>query len=179
MSPEARTLAQGAAVAAEPFGPELAAAAAELDDPLGALDELLAADLIRATDTPRRFRFRHPIVRHAIYSAAGRRLAARRARPSGRPCSRARAPPPRSARTTSSSARSPATRHAIDVLAKAAAEAAPRAPAAAANWWAAALRLLPADSRPSGSSCSSRARPRSAPAASWPRAATRSTRRSH
>ena len=100
LSPEARTLAQGAAVAAEPFGPELAAAAAELDDPLGALDELLAADLIRATDIPRRFRFRHPIVRHAIYSAAGRRLAARRARPSGAVLARqgarrraARAPP--------------------------------------------------------------------------------------
>ena len=71
LSPAARTLAQGAAVAAEPFGPELAAAAAELDDPLGALDELLAADLVRATDTPRRFRFRHPIVRQAIYAAAG------------------------------------------------------------------------------------------------------------
>ena len=67
-------------MAAEPFGPELAAAAAELDDPLAALDELLAADLVRATDMPRRFRFRHPIVRQAIYAAAGRRLAARRAR---------------------------------------------------------------------------------------------------
>ena len=42
------------------------AAAAAID----ALDELLALDLIRATDVPRRFRFRHPLVRRAVYEAA-------------------------------------------------------------------------------------------------------------
>ncbi len=145
LSPEARTLAQGAAVAAEPFGPELAAAAAELDDPLGALDELLAADLIRATDIPRRFRFRHPIVRHAIYSAAGAgwRLGAH-ARVAA-VLARQGAPAAQRAHHLEQCAE-PGDAHAIDVLAQAAAGAAPRAPLAAANWWAAALRLLPADS---------------------------------
>ena len=53
-----RALIAGAAVAGDPFDPELAAAAAELDDAvaLAALDELVAADLVRpvtsAEDVP-------------------------------------------------------------------------------------------------------------------------------
>ena len=45
---------------------------------LDALDALLRPRLVRATDVPRRFRFRHPIVRRAVYEAtpAGWRLAA-------------------------------------------------------------------------------------------------------
>ena len=43
-----------------------------------AIDELLRLDLVRATDVPRRFRFRHPLVRRAVYEAtsAGWRLGA-------------------------------------------------------------------------------------------------------
>ena len=37
---------------------------------LDALDELLPLDLVRPTDVPRRFRFRHPLVRRAVYEAA-------------------------------------------------------------------------------------------------------------
>ena len=76
---DARRLLDGAAVAGEPFAIDLAAAVAELDDPLPALDALVAADLVRATENPRRFAFRHPLVRRAVYDAAGR-LARRRAR---------------------------------------------------------------------------------------------------
>ena len=178
LSGAARTLAQGAAVAAEPFAPELAAAAAELGDPLVALDELLAADLVRVTDTPRRFRFRHPIVRQAIYASAGAgwrlgahaRVEAVLARQGAAAAQRAH---------HLEQCAEPGDRAAAGVLAKAATEAAPRAPAAAAHWWAAALRLLPAGTpNDDGSRCSSRARRRSAPPASWPRAATRSARRS-
>ena len=144
LSRAARRLAQGAAVATEPFAPELAAAAAELADPLEALDELLAADLVRATDTPRRFRFRHPIVRQAIYASAGAgwrlgahaRVEAVLARQGAAAAQRAH---------HLEQCAEPGDRQATDVLATAAAEAAPRAPAAAAHWWAAALRLLPAD----------------------------------
>ena len=59
-------------MAGEPFEPELAAAAADLPEPdaMEALDELLARDLVRPTDVPRRFRFRHPLVRRAVYEAA-------------------------------------------------------------------------------------------------------------
>jgi predicted ATPase len=73
LSPGARTLLEGAAVAGEPFEPEVAAAvagtaqAAALQD----LDELLALGLVRATHVPRRFAFRHPIVRRAVYEGAG------------------------------------------------------------------------------------------------------------
>ena len=69
VSPEARLALEAGAVAGASFEPELVAAVAERDvtDVLGALDELLAVDFIRPTDVPRRFRFRHPIVRRAVY----------------------------------------------------------------------------------------------------------------
>ena len=65
-------LLRGAAVAGDPFDPELAAAAAAFDgtSALEAVDELLRLDLIRETDVPRRFRFRHPLVRRAVYESA-------------------------------------------------------------------------------------------------------------
>ena len=34
---------------------------------LAAVDELVELDFIRPTEAPRRFRFRHPIVRRAVY----------------------------------------------------------------------------------------------------------------
>ena len=71
LDPDARRLLDGAAVAGEPFEIDLAAAVAELDDPLPALDALVAADLVRATENPRRFAFRHPLVRRTVYDTAG------------------------------------------------------------------------------------------------------------
>lgn len=73
LSLSARSLLQGAAVVGDPFEPELAAEAASLATPatFRCLDELLKRDLIRVTASPRRFCFRHPIVRHAIYESAG------------------------------------------------------------------------------------------------------------
>jgi predicted ATPase len=80
LSPAQRALLEGAAVAGEPFEPDLAAAVGELslDEGLDALDALLARDLLRPTTVPRRFRFRHPLVRRAVYDATrgGWRLAA-------------------------------------------------------------------------------------------------------
>ena len=71
LSKPARLILEGAAVAGDPFDPELAAAAAGASDAAAveALDELLRLDLIRPTDVPRRFRFRHPLVRHAVYES--------------------------------------------------------------------------------------------------------------
>ena len=36
---------------------------------MDAVDELLRLDLIRQTNVPRRFRFRHPLVRRAVYES--------------------------------------------------------------------------------------------------------------
>jgi predicted ATPase len=68
-----RELLRGAAVTGDPFEVGIAAAAAGTDEPdaLQALDLLVAGDLVRETDTPRRLRFRHPIVRRAVYESTG------------------------------------------------------------------------------------------------------------
>jgi predicted ATPase len=67
----ARLFARGAAVAGDPFDLDLAMAAAALDGSaaLEAVDELLRVDVARETDVPRRFRFRHPLVRRAVYES--------------------------------------------------------------------------------------------------------------
>ena len=47
----------------------MAAAASDGVSALESVDELLRLDLIRETDVPRRFRFRHPLVRRAVYES--------------------------------------------------------------------------------------------------------------
>jgi ATP/maltotriose-dependent transcriptional regulator MalT len=135
--------AWGASVAGDPFDADLAACAAMLhrEEFLAALDRLAAADLVRPTDVPGRFRFRHPIVRRAVYCAAGhgRRLAAH-----GRV---AKALADRNASATSQAhhvelSAAPGDEDAIALLADAGHATAGRAPAAAAHWFGAALRLL-------------------------------------
>ncbi|HEY7075528.1 MAG TPA: AAA family ATPase [Solirubrobacteraceae bacterium] len=142
----ARGVLQGAAVAGDPFEPELAAAAAGVGETeaLAALDELLAADLVRPTDVPRRFRFRHPLVRSAVYDRApgGWRLVAHER------CGAALA-----TRGASAEARAHHVEHAgrhgdeaaIAVLSEAAEAVIQRTPGGAVRWYGAALRLLPAD----------------------------------
>ncbi|HEU5158165.1 MAG TPA: AAA family ATPase [Streptosporangiaceae bacterium] len=139
-------VARAAAVVADEFEPALTAVAAEVTEAaaLAAFDELVARDIVRTAGSAGRFRFRHPLVRHAVYdsAAAGWRLGAH-------------------ARIADHLARvgAPATlrahhvelsgcfgdQSAISTLVAAARAVAPRAPAAAARWLAAALRLLPDD----------------------------------
>jgi ATP/maltotriose-dependent transcriptional regulator MalT len=149
LSEPARRLARGAAVAGESVELELAAAVAEMAEPEGraALDELLASGLLAVTDVPRRYRFRHPLVRHAVYEDAGE---------AWRVDAHARAAAALEARTAPAPARahhlercaSPGDEAAIAVLVQAGLEIAPRAPAGAAQWFGAALRLLPEDADP-------------------------------
>jgi ATP/maltotriose-dependent transcriptional regulator MalT len=140
----ARRVLEGAAVAGDPFEPELAAVVADVleEVALASLDELLAGDLVRATDQPRRFRFRHPLVRRAVYEEAGGgwRLAAH-ARAAQELEARGASPAQR-AHHVERAAR-PGDLAAVELLAAAAREAAPAAPATAAGWCEAALRLLP------------------------------------
>jgi DNA-binding CsgD family transcriptional regulator/tetratricopeptide (TPR) repeat protein len=134
----------GAAVAGDPFEPELAAAAAATSEAaaMHAVDELLRLDLIRTTDVPRRFRFRHPLIRRAVYQATpgGWRLGAHER------CAEALA-----ARGASAAARAhhversarPGDLAAVAVLREAGEATARLAPESAAWWFGAALRLLP------------------------------------
>ena len=144
LSDSARLVLEGAAVAGDPFEPELVAAATAMPERLvmEAVDELLQLDLLRTTAVPRRFRFRHPIVRRAVYqaTAGGWRLVAHER------CAEALA-----ARGASASARAHHVERsaregdaaAAAVLREAGTEAVRLAPASAAHWFADALRLLP------------------------------------
>jgi len=144
LSERARLVLQGAAVAGDPFVPELAAAAADVPDAaaLEAMNELLQRDLVRSTHVPRQFRFRHPFLRRAVYESApgGWRIAAHE----------------RSARALAALGASAAARAhhveysaragdlaAVALLREAGESAAHRAPASAERWFGAALRLLP------------------------------------
>ncbi len=142
---ETQTLLRGAAVAGDPFDPELAAAAAGADESLAltGLDRLAAASLVRPAGGSRGFRFRHPVVRRAVYDAtpAGWRLGAHE-RAAAALAARG-APPGQRAFHLEQTAR-PGDEEAIAVLREAAAEAGTANPAAAARWSRAALELLPA-----------------------------------
>ena len=140
----ARRVLEGAAVAGNPFDPDLAGAAAGVADAaaIDALDHLLALDLIRPTEVPRRFRFRHPLVRRAVYEAApgGWRLGAHERTAAA--LAERRAPASARAHHVETAARE-GDADAIAVLREAGEAAALRAPASAARWFAGALRLLP------------------------------------
>jgi DNA-binding CsgD family transcriptional regulator len=146
LSEAARAVFEGAAVAGDPFDVELAADTAATTEQvaMNAVDELLWLDLIRTTEVPRRFRFRHPLVRRAAYertSAAWRVAAHER-------CASAL-----EARGASAIARAHhmersarrGDRAAVAVLAEAGESSAALAPESAAQWFGAALRLLPDD----------------------------------
>jgi ATP/maltotriose-dependent transcriptional regulator MalT len=145
LSKQARLVLEGAAVAGDPFDPELAAAAAGADESaaIDALDELLRLDLVRRTEVPRRFRFRHPLVRRAVYETmpGGWRLGAHER------CAEALALrgslPSTIAHHVERSARQ-GDEAAIALLRDAGEAAASRAPGTAARWFGAAIRLLPA-----------------------------------
>ena len=146
LSDTQRLVLEGAAVAGDPFEPELAAAAAALTEPtvMEALDELLSVDLLRTTDVPRRFRFRHPLVRRAVYEAAapGWRLGAHER--SADALAARGAPAAVRAHHVERSARE-GDADAVAALREAGEEAARLAPANAAHWFGEALRLEPAN----------------------------------
>jgi ATP/maltotriose-dependent transcriptional regulator MalT len=144
LSADARTLLSSGAIAGDPFEPELGYAIAELVPQEGvvALDELLDARLLVTTDVPRRFAFRHPLVRRAVYesSKGGWRLVAH-ARAAVALAEQGASPAARAHHVEQSASRGDAA--AIALLLDAGDADAPRAPASAAHWYAAALRLIP------------------------------------
>jgi ATP/maltotriose-dependent transcriptional regulator MalT len=137
-------VAQAAALAGDPFDPELVAEVAELTeaDTLADLDDLVARDLIRAENSARRFRYRHPLVRSAAY---------RTARPAWRLNAHARAAAGLERRGAPATSRAHhverAARagddHAIGVLVEAAESVLASVPALAVDWLRTAIDLLP------------------------------------
>ena len=140
-----RRVLDGASVAGDPFEVDLAAAGADLAeaDVLGAIDDLARFELVRETDMPRRFRFRHPIVRRAVYESTpeGWRIASHE-RVATALADRG-APPSARAHHVERSARH-GDLAAVTVLKEAGQEARSQAPATSARWLAAAARVLPA-----------------------------------
>ncbi|HEU5279113.1 MAG TPA: AAA family ATPase [Gaiellaceae bacterium] len=144
LSAGGRLVLEGAAVAGDPFEPELAAAAAATSEAaaMDAVDELLQLDLIRSTDVPRRFRFRHPLVWRAVYeaTAGGWRLGAHER------CAEALTGMGVTAAGRAHHVERSAHKGdlaAVGVLREAGEATARLAPSSAVRWFGAALRLLP------------------------------------
>ncbi|GAA2790378.1 hypothetical protein GCM10010452_18380 [Crossiella cryophila] len=145
LSPLARLVVRGAAVAGEPVDAELVAVTSVLPvtQVRAALDEALAADVFRGGTGARAVEFRHPLLRHLVYDAsplswrdgAHRRLA--------EVLHRRGAAPEARARHLELTAR-PGDTAAVEVLVEAARRVRFRAPTTAARWLAAALGLVPA-----------------------------------
>lgn len=135
---------RGAAAAGEPFTVDLAAETAGVAEAaaLEALDEASRLGLVRRAESPRWFRFRHPIVRRAVYDSAGEgwRIGAH-ARAAAALAARG-APAAARAHHLALSARA-GDEDAIAVLVEAGHVGAPLAPASSARWFAAALELVP------------------------------------
>jgi DNA-binding CsgD family transcriptional regulator/tetratricopeptide (TPR) repeat protein len=143
LSPVSLRVAQAAAVAADEFEPTLVAVAAEVDDDeaLAALDEMAARDIVRPASAGR-LRFRHPLVRRAAYDCAAvtwrlgahARIAAHLAEV-GAPAALRAHHVERSAPFGDQAA--------VATLVQAARDAAAQAPATAAHWLEAALKIMP------------------------------------
>jgi DNA-binding NarL/FixJ family response regulator len=139
-----RLVAHAAAVAGDPFEPGLLASVAELGQPsvLSAIDELLAADLLRPASAPGHFVFRHPVVRRSVYAAipAAWRLGAH-----GRAAAvlRDRDQPEVRFAEHVERASQIGDEEAVTVLVDAAAATEAQNPATAADWYHSALRLMP------------------------------------
>ena len=144
VSDQARLALQAAAVAGDPFEPELIAAIAERDLPtvLSALDELLQLDFVRPTDAPRRFRFRHPIVRRAVYDGMPRAWRIGAHTRASAALEAAHGPASARAHHIENFATA-GDEQAIALLVQAGRDAASRAPETAGRWLLAASRLLP------------------------------------
>ena len=143
LTDSAHLVLQGAAVLGDTFEPELAAAAAGVVEPvaLTAVDELIGVGVIRHTEVPRRFRFRHPLVRRAVYDStpAGWLLSAHE-RSAAALADRGATATERAHHVERSGRQGDA--QAVSVLRQAGQAAAHRAPESAARWYAGALRLL-------------------------------------
>jgi DNA-binding NarL/FixJ family response regulator len=146
LPPPARRVVEAAAVVGDPFDLDLAVAASDRPEQevLEAIDMLLARDLVRETEIPRRFQFRHPIVHRAVYGSCP---------PSVKVACHRRVVAALKVRGTSAITLAThveqSARHgdmeAVAILRRAAEEAATKAPTSSVRWLTAALRILPVE----------------------------------
>ncbi len=146
LSPVARLVVDAAAITGERFTPDVVAAVAETDESTvsAAIAEAGRLALVRPADTPRELRFRHPIVRAAVYesAAAGWRAGAH-ARAAAALASQG-APAAARAEHVARSARV-GDEEAVATLAEAGHATAALAPDTSARWFKLALELVPED----------------------------------
>ncbi|WP_327187307.1 BTAD domain-containing putative transcriptional regulator [Streptomyces sp. NBC_01334] len=148
LSATARICTQAAAVLGDSFEADMVAVVARTDEAqaLAALDEVAERDLVRQVGSTRQFRFRHPLVRAAVYQGAGAgwRIEAHTRAADG--LALRGAPLTAQASHVQRSARA-GDEHAVDLLVRAARQVMTIAPATAAHWTQEALRLLGEQSR--------------------------------
>ncbi|HEY2443898.1 MAG TPA: AAA family ATPase [Streptosporangiaceae bacterium] len=144
LSPAGQLAARSAAVIGDPFSVETVSivAGADGDSTAAAVAEMATADLVRPVERSRLFAFRHGLVRSAIYESVNpawrgpaHARAAQALRDSGAPLTSQAHHVERAA--------SPGEFTAVETLTQAASTVHAHAPATAARWLQAALKLLP------------------------------------
>jgi DNA-binding CsgD family transcriptional regulator/tetratricopeptide (TPR) repeat protein len=144
MPETARCTALAAAVAGEPIEPALTASIAVL--PLAAVlasvDELQRRDILRRSTRDNGLWFRHPLLRQVVYESAGAGWLVAAHERASRYLARQQVPPVIQAFHVERAAL-PGDLSAVAILTGAGDQALRRAPATAAYWYQAALRLLP------------------------------------
>jgi DNA-binding CsgD family transcriptional regulator len=149
LDPAARAFLDGAAVAGDPFSVDLAAAAASLHrgEASAALDALVAVGLLRAGERRGTFRFRDVQLLQAVAGGvpADRRAVAHERAAYARLAMGAR---PQAVAHHVERFAQPGDPEAVSLLTAAAQACTDTSPAAAAHWYAAALRLVPEDAVP-------------------------------
>ena len=143
LSGPTRLVVDAASVAGEPLDAELVSAIASIERAavLDGLDDALGRGLIVTTAVPGRFEFRHPIVRRAVYASAPAAWLLGAHERAARALEAAGARPSVLAHHVECSARQ-GDEGALALLRIAGRETARVAPASAARWYSAALRLL-------------------------------------
>jgi len=143
VSDRGRAFLEAAAVTGDPFDIDLAGTISGLEhvEAIDALDEIDRIGIVNPTEIPRRFAFRHPLIRNAVYESvpAGGRLLLHEGAATA--LATAGAPAIEMARHIELAAR-PGDIESAEILVSAAEEALSQAPAIALGWFVAARRIL-------------------------------------